>query len=87
MLRWSCFCVKLHFNRLSYTYVVRILLCLSSNGENGSCKIFISLFNLLILTRGILTLFVLLDLSFWFDTINLGWSIVYIEELQVIISK
>ena len=30
---------------------------------------------------------VLIDSSFWFDTVNLGWSIVYIEESQVIISK
>ena len=25
----------------------------------------------------LLTLYVLMDSSFWFDTINLGWSIVY----------
>ena len=28
-----------------------------------------------------------MDSSFWFETINLGWSIVYIKESQVIISK
>ena len=28
-----------------------------------------------------------MDSSFWFDTINLGWSIVYIEWSHVIISK
>ena len=34
-----------------------------------------------------LTLYALMDSSFWFDTINLGWSIVYIEGTQVITSK
>ena len=33
-----------------------------------------------------LTLSALMDSSFWFDTINLGWSIVYIKGLHVIIS-
>ena len=28
-----------------------------------------------------------MDSSFWFDAINLGWSIVYIEGAQVIIKK
>ena len=31
-----------------------------------------------------LTLYALMDSSFWFDAINLGWSIVYIEGSQVI---
>ena len=34
-----------------------------------------------------LTLYALMDSSFWFDTINLGWSIVYIKGSQVKISK
>ena len=34
-----------------------------------------------------LTLYVLMDPSFWFDTINMRWSIVYIEGLPVIVSK
>ena len=33
------------------------------------------------------TLYVLKDSSFYFDAINLRWSIVYIEGSQVIISK
>ena len=33
-----------------------------------------------------LTLYALMDSSFWFDAINLGWSIVYTERSQVIIS-
>ena len=33
------------------------------------------------------TLNALMDSSFWFDIINLGWSIVYIERSQVVISK
>ena len=33
-----------------------------------------------------ITLYLLMDSSFWFDAINLGWSIVYIEESQVTIS-
>ena len=28
-----------------------------------------------------------MDISFWFDTISLGWSIVYIEGSQVILNK
>ena len=28
-----------------------------------------------------------MDFSFWFETKNLGWSIVYIKESQAIISK
>ena len=31
--------------------------------------------------------YVLIDSSLWFDTINLGWSCVYIKGSQVIISK
>ena len=31
--------------------------------------------------------YALMDSSFWFDAINMGVSIVYIEESQVIISK
>ena len=31
-----------------------------------------------------LALYVLMDSSFWFDTINSGWFIVYIERSQVI---
>ena len=34
-----------------------------------------------------LTLYVLIHSSFWFDTINLGWSIVYIVGSQVINRK
>ena len=34
-----------------------------------------------------LTFNALMECSIWFDTINLGWSIVYIEGLHVIISK
>ena len=34
-----------------------------------------------------LTLYALMDSSFWFDIINFGWSTVYIEGSQVIISK
>ena len=34
-----------------------------------------------------LTLYALMDSSIRFDTINLGWSIVYIEGLHFIISK
>ena len=34
-----------------------------------------------------LTLSVLMDSSFWFDTINLGCSTVYIQGSQVIYSK
>ena len=33
-----------------------------------------------------LTLYALIDCSFWFDTINLGWLIVYIEGSQAVIS-
>ena len=33
-----------------------------------------------------LTLYALMDSSFWFDATNLGWSIVYTERSQVIIS-
>ena len=35
----------------------------------------------------VLTLYALMDSSFWFYTINLRWSITYIEGLQVMISK
>ena len=34
-----------------------------------------------------LTLYILMCSSFWFDTANLGWSIIYIEGSQVVISK
>ena len=34
-----------------------------------------------------LTLNALMDPSIWFDTIHLGWSIVYIKGSQVITSK
>ena len=34
----------------------------------------------------LLTLYVRMDSFVWFDTMNLGWSIVYIEGSQVIIS-
>ena len=34
-----------------------------------------------------LTPYAPMDSSFWFDTINLGWFIVYIKGSQVIISK
>ena len=34
-----------------------------------------------------LTLYALMDSSFWFDTINFGWSIIYTEGSQVIISQ
>ena len=33
-----------------------------------------------------LTLYALMDSSFWFDAINMGWSIVCTEGSQVIIS-
>ena len=33
------------------------------------------------------TLYALMNFSFWIETINLGWSIVYINGLQIIISK
>ena len=36
---------------------------------------------------GILTLYALMDSSFWFETINLRRSIVYIKGSKVIISK
>ena len=32
-----------------------------------------------------ITLYAQMDSSFWFDAINLGWSIVYIEGSQVIL--
>ena len=35
----------------------------------------------------IITLYLLIDSSFWFDTINLEWFIVYIEGLHVIFCK
>ena len=34
-----------------------------------------------------LPLYALIDSSFWFDTINLGWSSVYIEGSNVIMLK
>ena len=34
-----------------------------------------------------LTLYIPKDSSFWFDTINFRWSIIYIEGSQVIISN
>ena len=34
-----------------------------------------------------LPLYVLMNSSFWFDTINLGWSIVYIEGSNPILLK
>ena len=34
-----------------------------------------------------LTVYALIDSSFWFDTINFGCSIVYIKGSQVIISE
>ena len=35
----------------------------------------------------LITLYVLMDSTFWFDTIILGWYILYIEGSQIIISK
>ena len=32
-------------------------------------------------------MYYVIDSSFWFDTTNLGVSIIYIEGLQIIISK
>ena len=40
-----------------------------------------------IISTAELTLCTQVDYSFWFDTINLGWSIVYREEPQVTISR
>ena len=43
--------------------------------------------HLICFSQGNLTLYALMDSSFWFDTINLGWPIVYNEGSYVIISK
>ena len=37
--------------------------------------------------RHSLTLYGLMEFSFWFETMNLEWSIIYIERSQVIISN
>ena len=35
----------------------------------------------------IISLYVIMDSSFWFDAMSLGWSIIYIEGSQGMISK
>ena len=44
-------------------------------------------FRKLMIVSDQLTLHALMDSSLWFDTINYGWSIVYIEGSQVILSN
>ena len=39
------------------------------------------------ISRQVLAVYSLMDSSFWFNTINLGWSIVYIEGAQVVFFK
>ena len=57
------------------------ILCTVSNTTTGPDS------KLNLTAIGILTLYALMDSAFWFETINLGRSIVYIKGSQVTISK
>ena len=59
------------------------MFCTISSGSSLFDKVLVYMFPV----YNTLTLNTLMDSSFWFDTINLGRSIVYMERLQVMISK
>ena len=62
------------------------LLPISNKLVSYSSEVFGSEFTVL-MDFSFLTLYILMDSSVWFDTINFRWSIIYIEGSQVIISN